>query len=190
MHITFTGTAPLMMHNVRLADSLDPYTRQLAAISSKRKKTDDDRLEMSRIEFLGGLYHDEDMGPYIPAENVFRCLMNAATVNRAGKKIERGVIIQSRRIPLAYDGPREPEKMWGTGESEFVDRRVVAVMGKRIVRTRPIFNTWAIDFNVLLNPQVLDEDEFRVTLENAGTMIGLGDYRRFYGKFSVEVSDD
>lgn len=188
MHIELTGTAPLLMHNVQLADSLNPFTRELAAITSKRKKTDEDRLEMSRIEFLGGLYYAEGIGVHIPVENVFRCLMNAATINRAGKKIERGLIINGARFPLQYDGPREPEQLWGGGTSPFVDRRSVVVMNSRVTRTRPFFEKWGVQFDCEVDPQVLDDDEFRRILDNAGRMIGLGDYRRLYGKFTAEVS--
>ena len=54
--ITIDGTAPFIMHNSRLADKLDPITRQKAVVAAKRKKTDEDDLEISRLEWLGGLY--------------------------------------------------------------------------------------------------------------------------------------
>ena len=52
--LAINGTAPLLMHNSRLADKLDPITQAKAAVSSKRKKTDEDDLELSRLEWLGG----------------------------------------------------------------------------------------------------------------------------------------
>ena len=68
--ITITGTAPLLMHNGRLANPLDPSTQALKSLTSKRKKTDDDLFDIARAEFLGGLYIDPDVGPYVPGENV------------------------------------------------------------------------------------------------------------------------
>lgn len=190
MKLELTGTAPLLMHNIRLANSLDPFTRAIADISGKRSKTDADRLEMARLEFLGSLYHDESIGVYIPAENVFRAFMNAATAKRKGKAVEQGVIIQGSRFPLQYDGPRDPDKLWGTGlDSPFVDQRMVNVMGKRIARTRPIFAEWSVEFDVFVDTETLDEEEFIGFAKRAGLAVGLGDFRRFYGKFSVEVTE-
>jgi hypothetical protein len=167
---------------------LNTYTRAIKEISSKRKKTDDDNLEMSRLEFLGGLYWAEEIGIYMPAENIFRALMQAASINRAGKKIERGLIAHGSRYPLQFDGPSDPDELWGGGTSQFVDRRMVNIMGKRIARTRPIFPRWGFSFDCDISTDVLDVDEFTSIVNQAGSMIGLGDYRRFYGKFTATVT--
>ena len=68
--ITIDGTAPFIMHNSRLADKLDPITRQKAVVAAKRKKTDEDDLEISRLEWLGGLYWDDAIGPYLPGDKL------------------------------------------------------------------------------------------------------------------------
>lgn len=189
MKIEMVGTAPLLMHNVRLADDQNPYTRAISKLTAKRsKKTEEDKLEIDRLSFAGGLYHDEEMGPYIPAENIFRCLMEAGSLTRSGKKIERGVIFEGTRARLEYDGPRDVDSLWGNdGDSPFVDRRMVAVQRQRIPRVRPIFADWSASIGVEIDGQVLDPEEFEDIVTKAGKLIGLGDYRRFYGKFRGEV---
>lgn len=183
------GTAPLLMHNIRLADDQDPYVREIKKLTAKKtKKTDDDKMEIDRLSFAGGLYWDEDLGPFMPAENIFRCLMEAGSLTRSGKKIERGVIFEGTRARLEYDGPRDIESLWGdNGQSLFVDRRMVAVQRQRIPRVRPIFPNWALSIGVEIDPQVIDHDEFEDIAEKAGRLIGIGDYRRFYGKFEGKV---
>lgn len=188
MELVMTGTAPLLMHNIRLADDLDPIVREIKKLTAKRtKKTEDDRHEIDRLSFAGGLYHDEEIGPYLPAENVFRCLMEAGSLTRDGKKIERGVIFQTMRCPLRYDGPRDVDTLWGDGTSPWVDRRMVAVTRQRIPRVRPVFPEWAASFDVEIDVQVIDPDEFADIVAKAGRMIGIGDYRRFYGRFEGVV---
>ena len=51
--ITITGTAPMLMHNGRLANPLDPATQTLKALTSKRKKTDDDLFDIRTLGFRG-----------------------------------------------------------------------------------------------------------------------------------------
>jgi len=187
VQLTMVGTTPLMIHNVRLADPLDPWTKELKRLNGKRTKTDDDRLEISRIEFGGGLYHDADLGPYLPAANLFRALMESGTVTKSGKKVERGLIVTQDRAPIEYDGPRTIEELWGDGNTPYVDRRVVNVQRQRVVRTRPIFPRWSCTFSVEVDPQILDPEEFDEIVARAGTMVGVGEYRRFYGRFEGKV---
>ena len=50
------GGSPLICHNERLADPLDPFTRAISAISKKRSKQEADHLEIGHLECLGGLW--------------------------------------------------------------------------------------------------------------------------------------
>lgn len=182
------GSRPLIMHNVRLASPLNAYAKKLKALNAKRIKTDEDRLEIARVEWEGGLYYDEDLGPYVPGPNVYRSLINGARITKAGKKIERGVLVTELVMPLIYRGPRDLGSMWNGGESEYVDSRTVRVQSSKVDRCRPIFRDWAIEADCLLDPKVIDLDEFVEVARNAGAMEGLGDYRLMYGRFTVEVS--
>ena len=110
--VTITGTAPLLMHNGRLANPLDPSTQALKALTSKRKKTDDDLFDIARAEFLGGLYIDPDVGPFIPGENIERTIRDGATLTKNGMNVKRGLFIETDVNPLAYTGPRTAEALW------------------------------------------------------------------------------
>lgn len=188
VRITATGTRPLLLHNVQLASPLNAYAKKLKALNSKRVKTDEDRLEIARVEWEGSLYFDPEVGPYVPGPNVFRSLINGARITKAGRKVERGALVTELIMPLIYKGPRDIPSLWGNGESEYVDVRTVVVQRSKIDRCRPIFRQWAFEAEVLLDPKVLDFDEFKSIAENAGAMEGIGDYRLMYGRYSVEVS--
>lgn len=189
MRLTMTGTTPLIMHNVQMADPLNYWAREVAKLTAKRtNKTDADNLEISRLKFAAGLYYDDTLGPYLPAANVFRCLIEAGSMTRDGKKVERGVIFLSERSRLAYDGPRDIDALWGDGTSRFVDRRIVVVNRARIPGTRPIFPEWAASFEVEIDPEVIDLERFADIAGKAGRLVGVGDYRRFYGRFKAELT--
>src|SRR5512144_1137486 len=107
--IVCTGTKPLLLHNVQLASPLNPYAKELKSLNSKRVKTDEDRLAIARVEFEGSLYFEDGVGPYIPGQNVLASLIEGAKITRSGKKVERGVTVESFQCPLIYDGPRTVE---------------------------------------------------------------------------------
>lgn len=187
--IVCTGTKPLLLHNVQLASPLNPYAKELKALNSKRVKTDEDRLAVARVEFEGSLYFEDGIGPYIPGQNVLASLIEGAKITRSGRKVERGVTIESFQCPLIYEGPRTVEGLWGNGESRFVDLRPVTVQSSKVDRCRPYFPQWAIEATLFVDESALDWDDFLSIAKMAGAMAGLGDYRRVYGRYSAEVTE-
>lgn len=180
------GVAPLVMHNEQLADPMNKWTRLLKEISKKVKKTDDDLMEMSRREWMGGLYFDPTLGPYVPERCLERMLRNAAARSKRGKAIVSGLIVVDP-APLVYKGSRDPDELWASGE--FVLRATVGVDRKRIVRSRPIFRAWALEFTVNFDESLLDAKEIDAILDVAGRYEGLCDWRPKHGRFSIKAID-
>lgn len=187
--ITMTGNGtPLLMHNSRLANPLDPVTQQLKALTSKREKTLDDYLEISRVEFLGGLYYDSDIGPYLPGENIMACLIKAAMRSKKGPKVKEGVLITSDVNPLAYRGSRKPEELFD--DKNYVLLKMCGVQKIKVLRCRPMFRNWSCACDGLLDTKCLSADEFEAVAQKAGESIGVGDWRPRYGRFIASVAFD
>lgn len=184
--LELTGTAPLLMHNSRLADKLDPITKLKAAVSAKKRKTEEDDLELSRLEFLGGLYHDEDAGPYLPGDNIFKALVEAARKTKQGKQVEQGLLITTDVNALAYDGPRDTRGLW-EDRANFEFRKTVKQMQARIVRVRPIFRHWSTVIEGAYDEAVLDFSDVENFAHTAGAYIGVGDWRPRYGRFEASI---
>jgi hypothetical protein len=181
--ISFKGTAPLLLHNVRLADPLNEWAKELKALSSKRAKTEEDHMAMARVEFLGGLYIRDD-GPYLPSTMLHRVIQDGAKLSKNGKNIERGLIVLDD-ASLVYKGPRKAEAMFK--DKSFVDRRVVSVGQQKVVRTRPCFHDWAVEFEVEVIEDLLDLDILKRVIDDAGRCTGVGDYRPRFGRFQAKV---
>jgi hypothetical protein len=176
------------MHNVQLASPLNPYAKRLKALNAKRSKTDEDRLEIARTEFEGGLYWEEQVGPFVPAAMLRRSLVGGARLIRAGKSIERGVVVTDYLLPLIYDGPRDVEGLWGGGPgSPFVDIRPVTIARQKVDRCRPVFRTWVIEAELVADPQVIDFEKVCEVARLAGEMEGMGDFREMYGRYTTQV---
>ncbi len=181
----------LLMHNGRLNDPRDPYTRALKVLTSKKKKSDEDHDAIQKAEWNGGLYHDDEIGPFIPGENIQQMLVKGARKAKQGKEFV-SVSVEEDEIPLAYDGPRSREDLYAAG-MQFVDTRRAGVNGSGVMRTRPRFKDWRLAFTIAIEDDAsVNVEDVERALKIAGRVEGVGDFRpgspkggRF-GRFFVE----
>lgn len=183
--IELRGSAPLLMHNSRLSNPMDPATKALKSATSKRSKTDEDHEVVARLEHAGGLYLDPDVGPYVPGENIERCLVDGARISKLGVKVQRGVFIHTDVNPLGYAGPRDAAGLWE--DKRFVHYASVKVGTSRVMRCRAVFQDWAVSAEGTLDESVLNFEELVQIVKNAGAMCGLGDWRPRFGRFTGTV---
>jgi hypothetical protein len=183
--LDITGSAPLLMHSARLSDPLNPATRALAKVTGKRKKTEDDHDEAARLEHAGSLYLDKDFGPYIPGANVEACLFRGASKFKLMSTLKTALLIPQEVNALVYKGPRTQEGLWK--DKAFVHRTSVKVGQSRVIRTRPVFHTWAVSVSGSLEIDLVDPGAFEQIVEASGKLVGLGDWRPRFGRFKAEV---
>lgn len=183
--LTITGKAPLLMHSDRFANPLDPLTKAHKELTSKRKKTDEDQTAIARSEFIGGCYYNKHSGFFIPAQNLDSCLIAAAKLQKLGVKFKQGVQVLEDELQLEGKLPSSPEKMWE--DNEYIDARGVKVGQAKIIRYRPIFRSWSLKATVMFNEEVVNASEVKKAIEDAGALIGLGDYRPRFGRFNTEI---
>lgn len=178
------GLAPLLMHNSRLANPQDPYSRKIYELTTKRKKdkTDEDYAEMQRLEFMGGIY-ERDGVIGIPGEMIEGVIVSGFKLKRKGDVAKRGIICDGF-WPLIYNGPKDAAGLWNDGG--FVDFRCTRVQSARIFRTRPCFREWSLDFDLLVDSGTVDLETVEEGLVSGGLERAIGDYRPRYGRFDVE----
>ena len=190
LKIKLAGESPLLMHSDRGANPLDPETKRHKALTSKRKKTDEDHEAIARSEWKLSLYHDKKLGPYLPTTNIRSAIVNGGKINKLGSAIQKGTLILADRAAVNYKGPRDPDELWDS--QAYTDCRSVVVGQSRLMRYRPVFETWSLEFELLYDTTVLDREQIEQALGNAGRLIGLGDYRPEcggpFGRFLAEVA--
>lgn len=185
------GTSPLLMHNPRMVDPEFEINRQIKAITSKRKKTDEDLKQIERLEWYGGLYVSNGASTATvvqPTSKVRKCLINAARISKLGKMLERAISFGDLYIPLAYDGPKDIDALFK--EPRFHSRLPVGVGNKRVMRVRPQFFPWALSCTGLFVEDAgLNFEEVERIVELAGVVEGIGDNRiNGYGRFIGKVT--
>lgn len=183
--ITIEGTSPLLMHSSRLSNPLDPAAKAMKKISGKQKKTDDDHLELARLEHAGSLYFDAEVGPYMPSDNIWRSLLDGAKKHKMGVKVKEALLFPNDVNPIAYNGPRTIDGLWK--DENYRHTASVKVGMSRVTRTRPIFREWLTETEGILDPNILDFEDLRMIAETSGSIIGLGDWRPRYGRYVATI---
>jgi len=166
--VRIEGTKPLLMHApVGIGDK-----------PTRRRGEHFDPL----LEAESYIYKDPEGKICIPA-SVMKACIRAAGYNYkvAGRRssfgamIRAGIEIQPEMIPLISDS-------WK------VDTRTVVIQRQRILRNRPRFDKWALEFEVVNNdPTVIHRETLEKILIDAGKYYGLGDFRPEFGLFEVKV---
>ena len=184
----WTGIRPLIMHNGLMADPTNPYTREIKEITNKgsKKLKDSDYQNRDRLEWEAGVYWDDECGLHVPTDNIERCIQLGAQKSRIGKDVQAACFVSEEVVPLNYEGPKDKEKL--SKDVRFAIRKGVKVKQARIIRIRPMIPTgWSITFSVEYDESILNDQDLVKAMQDAGALVGLGDWRPKFGRFTVEL---
>lgn len=178
VEVTIEGTAAMLFHhwsNEAVAEKAG------AAKGSKSKKTDNVESYVTRDE--GGFI-------CLPGEYLRQSIIYAAKFRqdpRSARKsamdlYKAGVISLTENARLTTSLTKKTTKVW-----DYLDARRVVVQRAAITRQRPAFHKgWraTIDLSVLL-PEYIDSSALNEVIGQAGRLIGVGDFRPTYGRFTI-----
>ena len=185
--VTMRGTTPLIMHSCQCVNPLHPISRQMKEITSKRKKTEDDLLKLSDLEWEAGAYWKDGFGLYMPAENVEATLVNGAKAFKKGKDVQKYCNVVDLYIPFNYGENLTKEEL--IANYEYRDTRPMTVNRSKVLRTRPRFDQWSIQFTLQYDEEKIDLADIVQFIEYAGQYVGLCDSRPKYGKFTSVIEE-
>lgn len=187
--VKIAGVSPLVMHNGRLANPMDPLVREIKKITSIRgnKRTEPQELDLIRLEWEGGLYLGEDGSPCIMGTNI-EALMQSAAAKTPGpdvKMFKAGVFCLMNPA-LEYNGPKTVKGLWAKSDTYLLTAG--ARIGKaRVMRSRPVFPSWSLSFVLEVDTAVVKSLSYIAdSLKVGGMYVGLGDWRPRYGRFAVK----
>lgn len=180
------SVCPLLQHDDKTANPFNEYAKQKKAISSKRKKTEEDQLEIARIEWLAALYYNSQSGYFMKAECFEGAFYEAAKTQKLGKIFKEAVRIPDNPIFHFEHESLSPDQLFQV--DEYRDLRTVKIQRSRVLCCRPIFNEWNCEVEIWYEETRLDEQELKDIINYAGRYIGICDYRPKYGRFqSTEI---
>lgn len=188
LHITLNGTTPLIMHSPKCVNPLHPIAKQMKALTSKKKKSEADLEMISDLEWEAGVYWDDNIGLVIPNECLAATFLEGAKMNKNGSAFQKYVQVVDSLAALDIGEVQNYQKM--KVDPRFRDVRSVCVMRARVIRTRPRFNTWRCEFDIMYDENKIDTDIIALAVENAGNYVGLCEMRKLgYGRFAAKIEE-
>lgn len=171
VEFTAVGTAPILFHRWS-CDSVEAKSK--SAKGSKAKKEDD-------VESY--VYRDESMNLCIPGEYFRQAIISAAKFKqdpRSPRKsamdlFKAGIVVLDELCSL------------GTKSWDLMDRRRVTIQRNSITRQRPAMSRgWRVRVTLeVLLPEYISPDLLNDTLQSAGRLVGVGDFRPTFGRFQI-----
>lgn len=169
--VTVEGSADILFHrwnNEAVA------AKASAAKGSKAKKSDN-------IESY--VYRNDAGEICIPGEYLRMAIVNAAKFRQDPRSPRKSAMDLFKAAIVSLT----PLASLGSDKWDYEDRRRVLVQRNAITRVRPAMHAgWKAAFELQVNiPEYVDRITLRETIEVAGRLIGLGDFRPSYGRFGI-----
>ena len=172
---TICGTAAFLFHRWSV-DGVEAKAK--AAKGSKAKKEDDIESYVYRLD-NGRLA--------IPSEYLRMSVINAAKFKQDPRSPRKSAMDLFKAGVVCLDELCD----LGCKDWDYIDRRRVQIQRNAITRNRPALKAgWKISVRLqVLLPEYIQPELLNETIQSAGRLIGLGDFRPTFGRYQVVSFD-
>jgi hypothetical protein len=184
IQVKLKGMTPLCMHSPQASDALcqHPCYAEMRKIATKRTKTEEDHLELARLEWMLSLYIGKDGNIMTPGRCWEAAFKDTAKRQKLGKKFNASVMVED--APLVFpDASKTPEELWES--KKYFIRQSMKVGTARVMRTTPHFPEWSVTLTVRFMDSEVDEQTLRSVIRDCGIINGSFEFRPRYGRFEV-----
>jgi hypothetical protein len=170
-HVTIQGTADILFHRWN-NEAVEEKAK--SAKGSKGKKTDD-------VESY--VYRNGAGFISVPGEYLRQSIIAAAKFRQDPRSPRKSAMDLYKAGVLSLTDFAS----LGVKEWDYEDRRRVTIQRAGITRVRPALrHGWKVSFDFLVAlPEYIAPTDLRDVLDQAGRLIGIGDFRPTYGRFNV-----
>lgn len=171
VEVTIEGVAPILFHawNVESVES-----KSKAKKGSAEKKSDDVKSY---------IYRNDKKEICIPGEYLRGSIVGAAKFQQDPRSPRKSAadLFKAAIISLT------PLASLGAKDWDYLDKRRVVIQRNAITRSRPAMREgWSAKFILMVNlPEYIGQELLNATIQQAGKLIGLGDFRPSFGRFIV-----
>lgn len=169
--VQVTGITPLLVNRFHEEAAIEATS----GTHSRKEKLSPEEDARMRLYSNGN-------GPYVPSEWLRQSIIGAASRHKIGRRaattdVAAAVYVAPFEIPLQGD--------W------HLDSRAIVIPATkgRLLRYRPMFDEWKLDFSVQIDTDLVSERLIRDILTDSGRLVGIGDFRPArkgpYGRFSI-----
>ena len=200
LQVSVKGKHGLLLSNVAYADPLGQFQPMKAYFTDKKgkSKTEGVHRAVRTLDWLFSGYWDKEgdvavdenvnavgfenfADPYLPGANFQRCIRNAATKWKLGKDTLRAIVVTNNPF-IEYDGPKDAVEMFNSRSPKF---QLCSFTGRGVWVNRLFIPDWSLQFELILDDEIMGTDQLRRIMNMAGKSEGLGTWRPRYGRFEV-----
>lgn len=168
------GVAPILFNHWT-----DASRGQLGSGATGGTFTDDQRMK----EAMEKVYYREGVGLYLPGWNLKKCIVEGA--GKANLKEGKKAMGPFLTATVFVDGDpafgrEQPDEI-----HETTGRRPPRTGGACLIKRPMLRAGWELPFTLTVVDDRRSADHIRKALEEAGLLVGLGDWRPEYGRFIV-----
>lgn len=171
VNIGVEGACDMLFHRWN-CEAVDAKAK--AAKNSKAKKEDD-------IESY--VYRCEDGTIGLPGEYLRQAIIHAAKFRQDPRSPRKSAmdLFKAGVVCLTHIASL------GKQDWDYLDTRRVTIQRNGINRTRPAMKAgWRADFEIAVNlPEYIERGMLREVVEQAGRLVGVGDFRPTFGRFGI-----
>lgn len=169
--VTIEGVAPILFHRWN-CESVE--SKSNAKKGSKEKKTDD-------VESY--VYRNPKGELCVPGEYLRGSIVGAAKFQQDPRSPRKSAADLFKATVVSLT---ELASL-GTKDWDYLDKRRVCIQRNAITRSRPAMHEgWRAAFILMVNlPEYVNPQLLNTTIQAAGKLIGLGDFRPSFGRFNV-----
>lgn len=187
--VRVTGDSTILFHRWQ-SDAIEAKAK--AAKGSAAKKSDDVESYVWRDEdgilCLPGEYLRGSMVD--PRNGAAKYIQDPRSPRKSALDLFKAGVVALTDLAQITKASGELADTW-----DYLDRRRVTVQRAGVTRERPALNAgWSAEVTFLVTtPEYIDPILLRQTLAKAGLLVGVGDFRPTFGRFSVthfEICED
>lgn len=169
--VTIEGTAPFLFHRWNVEAVAE---KAKAAKGSKSKKTDNVesyvwRMDSTRVAIPGEYFRQSII-------HAAKYMQDPRSPRKSAMDLfKAGLIMQTELADLG-------KTTW-----DYLDQRRVTVQRSGVTRVRPaLFAGWRATFDLdVILPEYISGERLHHAIQNAGRLVGVGDFRPTYGRFQI-----
>jgi hypothetical protein len=169
--VTIEGKAAFLFHRYNVEEV---EAKSAAPKNSKAKKTDAIESYVYRLP-------NGNLG--IPGEYLRMAIINAARFQQDPRSPRKCAMDLYKAAVLTLTEYAD----LGRSEWDYEDKRRVVVQRSAVPRTRPaLLPGWTVTFDFMVQtPEYISPALLNETIQAAGRLVGIGDFRPTYGRFVV-----
>lgn len=184
---SITGVEPLLLNNPQSIDPFNHYAKAKKKITDKRKKTEEDQLELRRLDIASKTYFDPELGVYIPTTWITAAIAGNAWVRAKISKAQiRASVFPTApggKIKLHYEGEQQVKELADIADNPKFSTVLLLKQGQvKIPKAIPIFHKWSFTAELDFDPTIIDRDTLVSILDYVSSYGGFGDFRPTYGR--------